>query len=478
MPLTMETKDDQRRPSQVDLGCALPEEGHSFISPELDDEETVVMSNVDKRPSHIGNREKLQQKGHVSQEARDARDRQLIDMYTRKRNRPVMAQPRRFAATSNETKQSSARSLNSESPEKFYPYYDLVVTDPSTRSDGNANVGSIVDKEKLSSVSEGHEVILPPFSPRKQQQQSSLRTSSNPRPRPSTATMRTKAQSCPRDFNPSSPPDFNPQRSPLRTSSNPRPRMSSAVTRAKAQSCPRDFNPSSSQDFNPQQPSLRTSSNPRPRPSTSMENMRKKAQSCPRDFNPSIQPDFNPQQPSLRTSSNPRPRPSTMANMRKKAQSCPRDFNPLLASPRDLPASPSPKTSPSTIGIDLTLSSPDQQHHVIVPPFGKAKSASKLSTHSPHHLKQQQANARKEKSTSNLTGPLPPFSPRKDLQGSGEIKLHEIVPPFSPSSTADSSVSKSSDHKVIIPPFSPAKNKVPTRSRGMIRAVGQPGQLL
>ena len=49
-----------------------------------DDEETVVVDNLDKRPSIMAKQEKIQRVlHHVSQEERDKRDLQLIQLYTK-----------------------------------------------------------------------------------------------------------------------------------------------------------------------------------------------------------------------------------------------------------------------------------------------------------------------------------------------------------------------------------------------------------
>lgn len=127
-----------------------------------DDEETVVVDNLDKRPSVIGKQEKIQRLLHnVSQEERDLRDLQLIKMYTTKgiggnggkKPRPTTnegsKQPRgrpskpkswsvstntktTTAATSSSNNSGGVAALQRRQSLNLYPGYDLVVSDLDT----------------------------------------------------------------------------------------------------------------------------------------------------------------------------------------------------------------------------------------------------------------------------------------------------------------------------------------------------------
>lgn len=175
----VEVSGRQERSSFTDLGCMMPEEGYDFFNPEEDDDVTVVMGNLDQRPAHISNLEKLTNLSAITQEEKDARDRQLIQMYTREGQYPgATRRRRRFSApTRNQQDRSeSYRSLLSEAsngtctsaqasllPENYYPYYDLVVMEPKQVFDESFQS---TDSEEATPEQQ-HEVILPPFSPRK-----------------------------------------------------------------------------------------------------------------------------------------------------------------------------------------------------------------------------------------------------------------------------------------------------------------------
>jgi hypothetical protein len=214
----------RRRSDYSDLGCLLPEESTNLDYSSFnkgddddDDEKTVVMGNRDSRPKHIGRLEKLHSLSNITQDQKDARDRQLIEMYTRprpgdkrtKNKKKAKSSPSRMgmgnvynphnpqgSAAPSSSRQllqqqqqqqqlppkgksspnrslscsvttSSARSVASQVLEQFYPYFDLVVTDSPMRKVTNSPAS--VSKNAISSEDAKHEVILPPFSPRKQQ---------------------------------------------------------------------------------------------------------------------------------------------------------------------------------------------------------------------------------------------------------------------------------------------------------------------
>jgi hypothetical protein len=216
----------QRRSDYADLGCILPEESTNceYFNPKLNsngggggaDDDTVVRGNLDNRPKYIGKLEKLHSLSTITQEDKDARDRQLIEMYTRprppdKRNKnkaksksspsrmgmgavykpppppPPQVTPQQQQQRPNCSRvrrddrpkwnsnrsimtTSSSRNVSPQVPEQFYPYYDLVVTDsPTTRvvESKKGGVASAVARPLASAASQHHEVILPPFSPGK-----------------------------------------------------------------------------------------------------------------------------------------------------------------------------------------------------------------------------------------------------------------------------------------------------------------------
>ena len=133
------TMKSSRRTDWEDPGCLMPE---AFDPTSLfvdkcteetdEDEDTVVMNNLDRRPTHIGKHEKIRRLSSISPEEREARDRQLIELYTRKGSQQRKPARAGFAEAGAD-KWSSNRSIMSASnrsvPENFYPYYDLVVTD-------------------------------------------------------------------------------------------------------------------------------------------------------------------------------------------------------------------------------------------------------------------------------------------------------------------------------------------------------------
>jgi hypothetical protein len=106
-----------------------------------DDEATVITNNLDRRPSLVVNQERLQKLAKsMTQEERDARDRQLVEMYTPRRhkscgnisiNRSSSNSSRRVNPSAKK-RAGSFHSGNSQLPEHHYPYYDLVVQDSST----------------------------------------------------------------------------------------------------------------------------------------------------------------------------------------------------------------------------------------------------------------------------------------------------------------------------------------------------------
>lgn len=174
----------RRRSDFSDPGCMLPG-GHDSYSSSFDgsfslqddDEETVVINNLDKRPSYVGKREKIRRLSSLTQEERDARDRQLITMYSRKGRKSsgsggrVGRPPRSKMEQPSKPKSlpwshGSNRSLMSQQtgvPENFYPYYDLVVTDVATAiemggssaTDASSSSSPVVDDSSSG-------VILPP----------------------------------------------------------------------------------------------------------------------------------------------------------------------------------------------------------------------------------------------------------------------------------------------------------------------------
>jgi hypothetical protein len=106
-----------------------------------DDEATVITSNLDRRSSLVVNQERLQKLAKsMTQEERDARDRQLVEIYTPRRNKscgPVTMS--RISNINSSRSMNSAKKRagsfnkeNSQCPEHHYPYYDLVVQDSVT----------------------------------------------------------------------------------------------------------------------------------------------------------------------------------------------------------------------------------------------------------------------------------------------------------------------------------------------------------
>ena len=109
-----------------------------------DEEETVVMGNRDRRPAEVTRIEKLNQICSIPEEERAARDRQLIEMYTRKKIKskseghinilkekifvPTPATP---SSTKKPSSALSPPSMPTKTPQELYPYYDLVVAEPS-----------------------------------------------------------------------------------------------------------------------------------------------------------------------------------------------------------------------------------------------------------------------------------------------------------------------------------------------------------
>lgn len=196
------------RPSYSDPGCALPEEISNnkkavFSRPPpaeqvVDDddgddsgdgdadEETVVMGNLDRRPAQIGKVEKLTQICSIPEEEREARDRQLIAMYTRKKTKAKSDGTISYKPPTNLAHSPIPRSGQTPvAPEQQYPYYDLVVAEPSKVFDadfsGSAAATAPVRTETPVLLwernrprnprpplrsSKKHEVIVPPFSPK------------------------------------------------------------------------------------------------------------------------------------------------------------------------------------------------------------------------------------------------------------------------------------------------------------------------
>jgi hypothetical protein len=112
-----------------------------YCSMHDDDEATVITSNLDTRPPLVVNQERLQNLAKsTTQEERDARDRQLVEIYTPRRNKScgninISRRSTRNSAGSVSSAKKRAGSFNkgnSQLPEHHYPYYDLVVQDSST----------------------------------------------------------------------------------------------------------------------------------------------------------------------------------------------------------------------------------------------------------------------------------------------------------------------------------------------------------
>jgi hypothetical protein len=197
----------------TDPGCALPEEISStkeeFPKPhehtiDAADEETVVMGNLDQRPAEVGKVEKLNQICSIPEKDREARDRQLIEMYT-PRKKTVKSKSQsdgkidltsaavgRLSVLRTPSTQNSSSRAPVLSPEQLYPYYDLVVAEPSTVFDEEFSGSAAASSRDLASSSapptrtesplymwrrnpprnglppipKKHEVIVPPFSPK------------------------------------------------------------------------------------------------------------------------------------------------------------------------------------------------------------------------------------------------------------------------------------------------------------------------
>jgi hypothetical protein len=103
---------------------------------EDDDEATVITGNLDQRPARLGKQEKLKRRSEImTEEERSARDREMIQMYTRKKqNGNKFA--KRSRAPSSTTSSSSSESpfissnkslMGGDLPQHHYPYYDLVI---------------------------------------------------------------------------------------------------------------------------------------------------------------------------------------------------------------------------------------------------------------------------------------------------------------------------------------------------------------
>jgi hypothetical protein len=115
-----------------------------------DDEATVITSNLDRRPSLVVNQERLQKLAKaMTQEERDARDRQVVEMYKPRRNKSCGSiktnssrSSRSGGSNSNNSSGASVSSAkkrsgsfsngNHQLPEHHYPYYDLVVDSSTT----------------------------------------------------------------------------------------------------------------------------------------------------------------------------------------------------------------------------------------------------------------------------------------------------------------------------------------------------------
>eukprot|EP00934_Nitzschia_sp_Nitz4_P009121 Nitzschia sp. Nitz4//scaffold99_size76975//30427//31383//NITZ4_005574-RA/size76975-processed-gene-0.45-mRNA-1//-1//CDS//3329560844//9111//frame0 len=259
MPMSMkETATRQRRPSREDMGCVLPSECQPIPGPEVDDEETVVTSNVQVRHRHFESMSKLDSvpasptfskkeihhvpsspkwsssRGRPSVPASPTFSKQRFASAERNmakfRPRPagVDKQPRRYSTGTVEK--------NAEKPSptgKNVHHYDLVINQqPSADELLSADSPQGVASEKRP-VPKQHQVMLPPFSPRKPTQAKGIPQKAKSAPRINTTNVvrrppvsphRTKNQSMPNlDLDPNLVQRFASTRQKAKSSPTPRP---------------------------------------------------------------------------------------------------------------------------------------------------------------------------------------------------------------------------------------------------------------